>query len=395
MGGRAGADPLARLVVHTRPSTHSRLGDVVHHARHHAHHRAHHHALPTRPAASRRGRLLAAATAALLLPLAACTPSTGTGAAGTRDEGSRASTASSDPGPPWSSGIWLGGALSDGDLERFGAWRGDPADVVTTYPAYATWEELRTSDWHVDTVAGFPGRLSYGLPLLPERAPGTLRDVADGAHDDVWRSVARTLVAGDRGDSFVRIGLEANGTWFPWGATAATAPDFVAAYRHVATVMAQEAPDLSFVFDISCGAPLRGAEDDRLSALTRLYPGDDVVDVVGCDHYDSFTARATDRAAWEESIRPSTGVGLLDLVDFATEHDKPFAVPEWGLTARSADGSGDNPYFVEQMFAFFREHRDRLAYENYFDEPNPYLGSSLFLTPAQNPESSEVYRELW
>ena len=350
---------------------------------------------PARPRTRRRLVATVAALSGLLLPLAACGTDSPGGSGRDSTSGSRASSASADPGPPWSSGIWLGGSLGTAELDRFGAWRGDPADVVTTYPAYATWEELSGSDWHVAAVEGFEGRLSYGLPLLPERGDSTLREVAEGRRDAVWRSVARTLVERGRGDSYVRIGLEANGTWFPWGATARTAPDFVAAYRHVAEVMAREAPDLTFVFDIACGAPLVGAEDDRLSALTRLYPGDDVVDVVGCDHYDSFTARATDQASWEESLRPSAGAGLLDLVEFAAQHDKPFAVPEWGLTARSADGSGDNPFFVRQMFAFFREHADTLAYENYFDEPNRYLGSSLFLKAEQNPESSEVYRGLW
>ena len=46
------------------------------------------------------------------------------------------------------------------------------------------------------------------------------------------------------------------------------------------------------------------------------------------------------------------------------------------------------------MYQFFFQHRDVLAFENYFDEPDPYLGSSLFLEP-QNPRSAAAYRELW
>jgi len=46
------------------------------------------------------------------------------------------------------------------------------------------------------------------------------------------------------------------------------------------------------------------------------------------------------------------------------------------------------------MYEFFRANRDVLAFENYFDEPDQYLGSSLFLK-KQNPDSAEVYRELW
>jgi len=297
-------------------------------------------------------------------------------------------------GHTWLSGVWLGGATSTREVRAFGRWRGSKVDTLTTYPAYESWQELSRSDWHVSTFNGFRGRLSYGLPLLPKEDGGSLRDVASGERDDVWRSVARTLVRHDRGDSFVRVGLEANGTWFPWGATAEAADDFKAAYRQVVRVMSSIAPNLVFVFDISCGVALEGAEDDRLASLTRLYPGNDVVDVVGCDHYDSWSAMARDEGEWEDSISPSSGPGLTDVVEFARENGKRFAVPEWGLSSKDAHGAGDNEFFIHKMYEFFRANRDVLAFENYFDEPDQYLGSSLFLK-KQNPDSAEVYRELW
>jgi hypothetical protein len=267
-------------------------------------------------------------------------------------------------------------------------------DVLTAYPAYATWEELETSEWHVSTWEGLDAKLAYGLPLLPSDEPATLAEVAAGDHDRVWQAVARILKRHDRGHSYVRIGLEANGTWFPWGATAETAEDYKAAFRHVAGVMAAVAPRLQFVFDISCGVPLEGAERDRMASLERLYPGDDVVDVVGCDSYDSWSLAATDESEWEQSLEPPGGPGLPEVAAFAREHGKRFAVPEWGLTDPDNHGSGDNPYYIRRMFAFFYEQRDVLAFEAYFDEPGPSLGSSIFLEP-QNPMAAEVYRELW
>lgn len=293
----------------------------------------------------------------------------------------------------WESGVWLGGALDAKTAQAFGRWRGRPVDVLTAYPAYATWEELATSEWHVATWDGLDAKLGYGLPLLPSDEAATLAEVAAGDHDDVWRSIARILVRHDRGHGYVRIGLEANGTWFPWGATAKTAEDFKAAFRHVAQVMGAVAPRLEFVFDISCGVPLTGAEEDRMAPLERLYPGDDVVDVVGCDHYDSWSLAATDESGWEKSQKPPGGPGLPEVADFARAHGKSFAVPEWGLTSRASHGSGDNPYFIERMFAFFYAQRDVLAFEAYFDEPGA-LESSIFQEP-QNPKSAEVYRELW
>ncbi len=297
-------------------------------------------------------------------------------------------------GHPWLSGIWLGGAMDAEVVHEFGEWRGSDAEVLTTYPAYKTWDEISESNWHVATYDGFRGRLAYGLPLLPRRQAATLAEVAAGEHDQVWRDVANTLLRNGRERTFVRIGLEANGHWFPWGANADTAADFQAAYRHVAQVMKAVAPRLVFVFDITCGESLRGAEDDRLASLTRLYPGDDVVDVIGCDRYDSWGQIARTEKEWQATLRPPDAAGMIDVVEFAKKHDKQFAVPEWGIVSTDNNGTGDNPFFMAKMHQFFWAHRDQLAFENYFDEPGPSLGSSLFLK-AQNPDSASIYQKLW
>ena len=299
-------------------------------------------------------------------------------------------------GPPartWASGAWTGGTMSAGRIEGFGRWRGVEADTVLTYPEAATWASLRDSNWHVSTFAGFPGRLVYGLPLLPRERGATLADVAAGRHDDVWRAVAASLVRNGRGDSFLRIGLEANGTWAEWGATAATAGDFRAAFRRVAGVVRAVAPDVVLVFDISCGTGLDGS-DDRLAALTELYPGDDVVDVVGCDTYDSFVSRARTREEFDRMLRPDDVPGPLDVSDFARAHGKGFAVPEWGLTAVGANGSGDNPFYLRAMYEFFLGQGDHLVFENYFNEAGTDLGSGLW-SRDQNPRAAAEYLRLW
>jgi hypothetical protein len=266
-------------------------------------------------------------------------------------------------------------------------------DTVTTYPAYETWAEMADSDWSISTWDGFPGRLVYGLPLLPDDRSATLAQVGDGAHDAVYSSIARSLVSHGRGDSFVRVGLEANGTWFRWGATAGTAKSFRIAFRQTVEVMRAVAPKLVFVFDIGCGHPLEGSTS-RLAPLTDLYPGDDVVDVVGCDTYDSYSTRAGNDAGWARTLRPADAPGLADIVDFATAHDKKFAIPEWGLTKTGAHGSGDNPYYITAMHDFLRAHADTLAFENYFNEPDSYLQSALW-NPTQNPRAATRYAELW
>jgi hypothetical protein len=312
----------------------------------------------------------------------------------------------SGSGSAWVSGAWLGpmpDAAKAGDL---GSWRGRPLDLVTTYPQYQTWQQLGSTEWTIAVFDGFAGRLSYGLPLLPRQDAGSLADVAAGAHDDTWRSIAALLRKHGRDDASIRIGLEANGDWFPWGIGHQGHNDpaqFVAAYRRVAQVLRAELPRAELGFDIGCAHPMAG-QRDRLDSLTALYPGDDVVDVVGCDHYDAGSSVVRDETTWQRVLRPPRGPGLADVLDFAVAHGKGFAVPEWGLTAAAKGGGGDNVLFLTRMHDFFAAHAMHVAYENYFNEPDPYIGCALWQpggqgrppgSSAQNPLAAEAYRRLW
>lgn len=297
-------------------------------------------------------------------------------------------------GGRWLSGIWAGGGTASASrVEAFGTWRGTPTDAATTYPATATWETLKGSNWHIATFQGFGGVLVYGLPLLPDNDVGALGAVADGQHDDVFRQVAKDLVANGRGASIVRVGWEANGDWFPWNATSSTADDYKAAFRHVVGVLRSEAPSLIIDFDLGCGVSLRG-QQDRLDALTLLYPGDDAVDLVGCDTYDWHTTTSTDEASWTRTMRPLDAVGIADVADFARAHSKGMTVPEWGLASPDEGGVGDNVVFIEKMRSFFEQNSDVVVLESYFSEPETSLRNSIW-DPVQNERASRRYQELW
>ena len=49
---------------------------------------------------------------------------------------------------------------------------------------------------------------------------------------------------------------------------------------------------------------------------------------------------------------------------------------------------------MARMFQFFMDNRDVLVYEDYFNEPLPYIASGLF-DASNNPKSAAVYRRLW
>ena len=177
----------------------------------------------------------------------------------------------------------------------------------------------------------------------------------------------------------MRIGWEANGDWFRWSATARTAPQYIAAFRHIVAVLHSVAPDLLIDFDISCGVRLRG-QKDRLAALTALYPGDDAVDIIGCDTYDWYNTKAQNEVGWQALIRPNDQVGIADVAEFARARGKGFSVPEWGLASPAKDGVGDNPFYVEKMRSFFEANADVLVLESYFSDPETSLASCRFGT---------------
>jgi len=306
----------------------------------------------------------------------------------------RSSLGESRSGLPWLSGVWPGGDTITGSrADAFGAWRGTPVDAATTYPASKTWQSIHDSTWHITTYDGFAGVLSYGLPMLPTDDDGDFASIIRGDHDWVYRKVAHDLVAYGRGNSIVRIGWEANGDWFPWNTTAKDAERYKQAYRRIAMIIRAEAPDVIIDFDLACGTKLRG-QQSRLDSLDLLYPGDDVVDLVGCDTYDWYHTSATNEGSWQKSIKPVGSVGIQDVADFARSHGKGLTVPEWGLASSAEGGEGDNPYYIKQMRTFFQANKDVLVLESYFNEPMTSIANSVW-DPAQAPKSAEIYRKLW
>ena len=350
---------------------------------------------------------LALVLVAVAVVLARSWPTPSGSIAATTSSGSTSPIPSSAAtGGSWASGAWLGPMPDAAKAADLGAWRGRPLDLVTTYPEYQTWQQLGSTEWTIAVFDGFAGRLSYGLPLLPKQDGGSLSEVAAGAHDDTWRAVAALLRKHGRDDASIRIGLEANGDWFPWGIghQGRNEPaQFVAAYRRVAQVLRAELPRAELGFDIGCAHAMAG-QRDRLDSLTALYPGDDVVDVVGCDHYDAGSLVTRDDGSWQRVLHPARAPGLQDVLDFAVSHHKGFAVPEWGLTSAARGGGGDNSEFLVRMHGFFAANAAQVAYENYFNEPDPSIGCAVWQpggqgrvpgTSPQNPQAGQTYRRLW
>lgn len=294
-------------------------------------------------------------------------------------------------GLAWHSGIWTGGLPTTAKLNRAGTWRGRPMDFATVYPPYDTWAQIQGGSYVIENMAGYRGRLAVGLPLLPKNRKEQWKDILDGSHDHVFRAIAQQLVDNGHSDAAIRMGVEANGYWFPWSVTLDTVDEFKASYRRIEKIMSSVSKDFTFWLDLNCGTVLTGSHD-RLAPLIEMYPGDDVVDGISMDHYNRYKLLAKDEATWTRAIAPSWAPGLRDGIDFARAHGKGFAVPEWGLDG--VQGPGDSVYFMEKMHQLFVDNADVLVFENYFSEPNSYIKGDLFQT-SQNPKSGAYYRQHW
>jgi hypothetical protein len=295
----------------------------------------------------------------------------------------------------WHSGAWVGGRFNPATINGFGTWRGRPTDMVTTYSPRDSYRSMQTNPWSITTWNGFRGKLNYGVAMLPDDGSGSFASIAAGRQDAVWRAVATNLKKNGRGTSVVRVGWEANLPDWRWHVTTRNAPQFKAAFRRIVKTMKQVSPGLKFDFGIGCGSGLTGSSD-RLAPLKLAYPGDDVVDLVGCDTYDWWTTHATSNATWGRVLHPSYGPGIQDVVNFARAHRKGATFPEWGLARNTGgnNGGGDNPYYIQAMFNFFKANSAIVAFECYFDEPDAYIANSLY-GAGQNRRAAAMYARLW
>lgn len=86
---------------------------------------------------------------------------------------------------------------------------------------------------------------------------------------------------------------ENNGSWFWWGATHASASEYKELYRYIVDYLRDVKDVHNLLYDYSPGGVFNGDSTDYLAT----YPGDQWVDVLGYDEYDSDDS-ADDSSAW-------------------------------------------------------------------------------------------------
>ena len=281
---------------------------------------------------------------------------------------------------------WVTGANGNypDDVNAWSEFTGRPVDLAIVFTDRGDWYNITEADWPVGSFTrdDWPGELSVGQPLF---APdGDEASCARGDYDEHWAEFGRTLTKFGRGDAYVRLGWEFNGEWMYWHVR--DAETWKQCFRNAVTAMRSTAPDVRIDWNMS-------AHRDRIpngtAGVWDVYPGDEFVDVVSIDAYDSYPASLTSEI-WDRQCHADSG--LCTVIEFARAHGKPFAVPEWGVV-NDVGGGGDNPFYVQKMFETFVENADDLAYEAYYNNAEEKNVRSALVAPVLNPDAAETYRE--
>lgn len=277
-----------------------------------------------------------------------------------------------------------GGAGCTGapEVAAYEQWLGRPVDVVLDFLEHETWNSMiGACGWVAGCWRG-AGRknLVVSVPMLVKEGGATLEQGGRGEFDGQYARLAKTLIDGGYPGSVIRIGWEFNGDWYPWTARGRTA-EFKACWRRIALAM-RGVPGARFRFDWSA-TTVEGPTVDA-------YPGDDVVDLIGLDVYNSSYPIIADPARrWQFLLHQPAG--LLWHRDFAHSHNKPRSFPEWGTGTRpDGHGGGDDPLYIRNMLAWFRDG-DPVDYACYWNYRAGDYDAKL--TDGRLPQAAEALRQ--
>jgi beta-mannanase len=227
---------------------------------------------------------------------------------------------------------------------------------------------------------GIDRRVLWSVPLIPTGA--TLAEAASGAYDDAHYRKAAGILKDFRPSEAVlhiRTAWEHNGDWFPWQCISSSClADFIGAFRHFVTSFRSASPRFRFTFCPNVGAA------SATYPLEDSYPGDDYVDVIGIDLYAGWYPNnaISPEQRWQYELDRQYGLNWL--VSFAKAHNKPIAIPEWGV---GDNGSGDDPVFVKGMHDFCEANG--CVYMSYWDSNADYKGE---LRAGQYPKAAAEYK---
>ncbi|RUS45120.1 glycosyl hydrolase [Cohnella sp. AR92] len=136
---------------------------------------------------------------------------------------------------------------------------------------------------------------------------------------------------------------EQNGGWFWWGAKTTTTSEYVEIYRYTVEYLRDIKGVHNFLYVFSPNGTFGGSESSYLTT----YPGDDYVDVLGMDQYDSQSSPGT------ESFLNGLVADLAMISKLADRKGKIATFSEFGYSPQGmlASGNGDLNWFTHVLDA--------------------------------------------
>ena len=192
----------------------------------------------------------------------------------------------------------------------------------------------------------------------------------------------------------MRLGWEANigSDSHAWGVDTADQVGGldVQCWRHAALALKAGGPRLNLEWTSA-----KKTQNKALS-LAAMYPGDDVVDVIGVHYYDSGAgeehAGALGQVLRRLVQRLAGGASALGCSS-RRAHGKKLGVGEWGLWDRGQGAAmADDPVYIDNMYRFFRDNAGDIAYETYL---NGMTGLHPLCPGTAFPKSTAQYQLDW
>jgi hypothetical protein len=271
-------------------------------------------------------------------------------------------------------GVYVGN--NSDDLARYENWKGEQADLVSTYVGGRGWWEMNP-DWFMGQHQDRP--MLMNLPIFPQES--NLWAVASGEENWRFREIAEKIsanaenVAAPDGSLYIRTGWEVGGDWFEWSRQAEQDPGaFRDAFRQIAETFESVDSNFKMVWDVAWDQ----------GDTSQYYPGDDVVDVVSVDIFWHPEWRGNDGAeAWKRTMESDTGPSWV--AEFARDHGKQIAISEWGVPE-----GYDARAYIEAFSAFLNDPANDVAYNILWDSNADYAG---LLSDWSGWSSGQAYKD--
>ena len=285
-------------------------------------------------------------------------------------------------GLPWKSGMQC-------FSEAFESYRGRKVDIHSLYLGRSSWSGVlgNLGGSSVERSANRSGDVAIALAMLMQGQ--SFGDCNAGKLDGTFRDIGKKLTKDGLSAAIVRLGWEANGTSYAWSIRSQAEP-YKQCFKRLAGILRKEAPKIQIEWSMR--------KDNGASVgAHQLYPGNDVVDLIGVSMYDRYPS-TNNQSQWDSAYRETKqggpkGVGTW--LDFAKSKGKKLALAEWAVSDGQPSSSKDNAFFVEKIWQFLKSNSSSIAYEAYFNCVNTGAGIYMIYPEKNNPQASSKYKQLW